>query len=569
MRPLIGFFRVEIALLWVSTMLVSCVSDQELYKPTFVGRPPQNAFTGLVRLDNGEIRHYGRNLYIRSLDQGLSWDTVFIENGNLYGKQSPDNKEFLRLFSGPAGEVFSARSIGGIDGQWSVDLVDSSNAIMLKPPVFIRNGKRAIVGFHTRKRDGCGSYFSDDNGISWRKSNQVNVPRHEAGGFHKGPRWNHGAVEPTIIELKDGRLWMLIRTAQDNHYESFSEDGGESWSEPSPSRFYGTITMPTLHRLEDGKILLLWSNTTPLPELEHYSGYWEDVFTNRDAIHAAVSDDEGKTWNGFREIYLNPLRNDSLMATRFGEMGSLDRSVHQSECVELEDNNILISLGQHPEFRALIRMNVNWLYEKERRDDFSSGLEKWSVQSYLKGIKGHCAYNRNPGARLLEHPDASSKKVMHLMSELDTSLLYQNKGALFNFPAGTSGEVSFRIRFNKGFKGMNIHLHDRWFNPVDTVARHYAMVNLEIPGTLNINDGLVLTTDKWYDFKVTWEKINDTKEGVVSLQIDNRLITPKIPILNSSENGVSYIHLALPFTGDTNHGILLESISSQTDFSDS
>jgi len=563
MRPLERLFIFGIFSLF-SAILISCESDQKFYEPTFVGRPPQNAFTGLVHLENGEIRHYGKNLYIRSLDQGLSWDTVFIENGNLYGKQSPVNKEFLRLFSGPAGEVFSARSIGGIDGQWSVELVDSSNAIMLKPPIFIRFGKRAMVGFHTRKRDGCGSYFSDDNGKSWRKSNQVIVPGHKAGGFHKGPRWNHGAVEPTIIELKDGRLWMLIRTAQDTHYESFSEDGGESWSDPVHSRFYGTITMPTLHRLNDGKILLLWSNTTPLPELEHYSGRWEDVFTNRDAIHAAVSDDEGKTWKGFREIYLNPLRNDSLMATRFGELGSLDRSVHQSECVELEDNKILISLGQHPEFRALIRMDVNWLYETERMDDFSSGLENWSVQSYLKGIQGHCAYNRKPGALLANHPADPSKRVMHLMARVDTSLLYQNKGALFNFPAGTNGVVSFRIRFNKGFKGMNIHLHDRWFNPVDTVARHYAMMHMAIPANLHLDDGPVLSTEKWYEFRVSWQKVHDHSEGYVTLSIDNHIIAPRIPLLNSSENGISYIHFALPFNGETNHGILLESINSQS-----
>lgn len=77
-------------------------------------------------------------------------------------------------------------------------------------------------------------------------------PDHQGGGFHKGIRWNHGAVEPTVVELKDGTLWMLMRTSQDFHYQAFSKDGGQTWGESEPSPFYGTITMPTLGRLADG-----------------------------------------------------------------------------------------------------------------------------------------------------------------------------------------------------------------------------------------------------------------------------------------------------------------------------
>ena len=99
--------------------------------------------------------------------------------------------------------------------------------IMLKPPLFIRDGKRVLVGAHSTARIGCGVFYSDDDGVSWKRSQFVNSPPHQAGGVHKGARWNHGAVEPTVIELQDGRIWMLARTAQDQHYESFSEDGAK------------------------------------------------------------------------------------------------------------------------------------------------------------------------------------------------------------------------------------------------------------------------------------------------------------------------------------------------------
>ena len=54
--------------------------SSKVYEPTVVGSPPNNAFVGLVRLENGEIRHYNygegnrgeKSFYIRSLDNGHS-----------------------------------------------------------------------------------------------------------------------------------------------------------------------------------------------------------------------------------------------------------------------------------------------------------------------------------------------------------------------------------------------------------------------------------------------------------------------------------------------------------------
>lgn len=536
-------------------VLLSCKhKNTDKTSPLVVGTPPQNAYTGLVRLNDGEIRHYGPNMYIWSKNNGISWDSTLVSDGNLYGKKDPRSKEYLRIYAGSNDSIFAVRSQGGIDGKWTKKLIDTNGAIMIKPAVFIKNGTRAIVAFHTKHRNGCGVYYSDDSGRSWKKSNQVNTPPHKAEGFHKGQRWNHGAVEPSVVELNDGRLWMLIRNAQDNLYESFSENSGESWSTPVPSRFYGTITMPTIQKLKDKRLLLLWNNTTPLPEVEHNGGYWEDVFTNRDALHAAISDDDGKTWKGFREIYLNPLRNDSLMATRFGKMGSNDRSVQQTEFVELDNDKVLIALGQHPKIRKLLVLDLNWLYEKERPDNFSDGLTNWSYHKYIKGIKGHCAYNRKPGAFLIPHPDDPSKKVMHLKAERDTTLLSQNSGALFNFPGGHKGEIQLRFRAHKNFEGIHINLLDRWFNPSDTIAQEYAMFNFEMKKEL-------LIPETWHDLKLKWN-INQ-KTGYCEIFIDDRKINSTLPIKNMSQNGISYIHFSLPLKRSLNNGILIESIKTR------
>lgn len=534
---------------------ISIFQSESIERPKVVGIPPQNAYTGLIMLEKGEIRHYGSGMFIRSTDMGENWDTVIVENGNHYGRKTA-NGEFLRLYSGTNDSVFSLRSEGGIDGNWVKKLIDTNGAIMLKPAVLVNNKKRALVSFHTRSRNGCGTYYSDDHGKTWKKSNQVQAPPHEATGFHKGQRWNHGAVEPSVVELNSGKLWMLIRTAQDYHYESFSDDYGTTWSDPVPSRFYGTITMPTIQRLQNGDLLFLWNNTTPLPETDHVSDYWEDVFTNRDVLHAALSRDDGQTWSGFREIYLNPRRNDSLMATRFGNMGSLDRSVHQTEAIEIGNNQVLIALGQHPKFRKLLKFDLRWLNEQNSYDDFSQGLENWTHHAYLNGIKGHCAYNRKPGAQVINHPELRSKKVMLLSYKPDSTVLYPTNGALYNYPASFKGRLEVRLKLIGNSKGLNMSLHDRWFNPIDTIAANFAMFNLKIEGGEFI-------PEQWQEVSFNWNIDEKSSTGYCIVDVNGKKRF-RLELENATKNGLSYVHFILNPEINGNEGVLIESIKTSS-----
>ena len=544
-------------------LLIGCRPDKSNDgEPFVVGSPPQNAYTGLVKVNNNDVRHYGKSCFIQSKDQGKSWDTITVEDGRLYGKCSPISGEYLRLMSGPKQSVIALRSEGGIDGTWHQTKIDNNGAIMIKPLIYIRQGTRAIAGFHTVHRNGCGVYYSDDDGLSWKKSNQVNAPAHQPGGIHQGTRWNHGAVEPSIVELSDGRLWMLIRTARDELYESFSYNGGETWSEAKPSRFYGTITMPTLFKLSGGRILLLWCNTTTLPEVGYHNGYWEDVFTNRDAIHAAISNDDGQTWQGFRELYLNPLRNDSLMATRYGKMGSNDRSVQQSECIELDNGDLLVALGQHPKFRVMLKLHPDWLYEKQRSDNFAHGLSNWSVQKYIKGIEGHCAYNRKPGAEIMVDPDDANNNVMHIYSETDTTLLTNSSGGVFNFPAGNKGKLSFRFKLEDEHSRPLVSLHDRWFNPTDSIAVNMAMFDLDLKRCIS----KVYKGEKkhaWHILQMVWNLENSNNTCRVLLNgLD---VNQTLPLINHSKNGISYVHFYLPNENNNRNGILIDWINSKVE----
>lgn len=368
---------------------------------------------------------------------------------------------------------------------------------------------------------------------------------------HAGPRWENWCVEPTILEMNDGRLWMLARTSQDQHHECFFDDGGETWSAWRPSRFHGTLTMSTLFRLFDGRILLFWCNTTPLPEVDRTNealaesaknGRWEDVFTNRDACHVAISEDEGRTWIGFREMRLNPLRN----ANDFTSCAEGDLSVHQPQAIELPGSKVLVAHGQDEQVRALVLFDPAWLYETLRESRFENGLDDWSTHKYIKGIRGHCAYDRVSGGRLIPHPDKreSDARVLQLRHPIDPELVFDCDGATWNFPAGCAGSVTMRLKLLPGGGGAQICLLDRWCNPTDPVVADYATYALTISCDGRIDEHVAVTPGEWFELQLVWK---DATDGTCDVLLNGRRTGLSLSLDNATVNGVSYVHLqALP-----------------------
>jgi hypothetical protein len=571
------------------------ISLRDIYAPVFVGTPPENAFHGLVQLPDGELRHYGfrgpqsnptEHYYIFSLDNGLTWNEKGVkvtgsakteENGPPPAR-SPYSGDFLRLISGKDG-TYVMRSKNGIDGEYHAVRINDERFEMIRQPLFLRIRQRILVTCGQSLVQGKDEimqscvFYSDDDGYHWQLARVPVGPRHEAVWPHRKTRWQNYAVEPTIAELADGRLWMLLRTSMDRLYESFSQDGGAAWSAPAPSRFYSTLTMPTFFRMKDSRLLLFWCNTTPLPEVdrstdttireEQKNGLWEDVFTNRDAIHAAISEDDGKTWIGFRELYLNPLRNERDFAMRGGTAVSLDKSVHQSQAVELPQGKVLVALGQHPLVRAMVIFDPAWLYETGRSDSFANGLKDWSTFKYIDGIKGHCAYDRDPGAPLVEYPDKDKeegRKALHIRRHNDQALVCENDGAVWNFPAGTKGTFCTSILLEPGGRGGRICLIDRWFNPIDTLAYRSAMYSLTFQGDGNIGDKPALQQGKWHELSFKWE---DSRSGSCSLYIDGKPYPQPLELNVPSENGICYVHFQSIADREDQAGFLVESVKAK------
>ena len=583
----------------------------DIYAPVVVGSPPENAFNGLFQLADGELRHYGSegrwngpasSYYIVSVDNGLTWKRgesySLKEKAETRGEQrrgflairgrrregtavarNPVSGNYIGISSGRDG-TYLLRGCEGLDGAFEMRKIMDDRFGMVRQPIFLRSRNRAVISTARSIADENGKsviqscvLYSDDDGENWELAPVGVGPRHKAVWPHEAIRWQNYAVEPTVAELADGRLWLLARTSMDKLYESFSEDGGATWSALVPSRFYCTLTMPTFFRLSDGRLLLFWCNTTPLPEVDRsndasvreeireevLSGRWEDVFTNRDAIHTAISEDDGKTWIGFRELYLNPLRNDSDFAVRRGTGESLDRSVHQSQEVELPDGKVLVALGQHPLVRTFVIFDPDWLYETKRRDDFSNGLRDWSTFKFLRGIRGHCAYNRDAGAQLIKHPNDGAARVLHIGRGENSELVCENDGAVWNFPAGEKGRFVTRIMLKPGGQGGRICLLDRWLNPTDLLAGHYAMYSLTFDGDGKIDGKKALEVGRWHELRFEW---NDLQSGACRLYIDG--VQRKLLVLHRpSVNGISYVHFQSVATETDNAGFLVESVQAE------
>ncbi len=130
-------------------------------------------------------------------------------------------------------------------------------------------------------------FSSGDDGRTWKYLS--------AGGAGPGRRESaSGMQEPGVLELADGRLWSWARTDQGMQYESFSSDGGRSWSPARPSRFTGPKSPLCMKRSPDGSIYAVWN---PFPE-EAGSPFRNGVFLGgRTPYVLAVSRDDGCTFS--------------------------------------------------------------------------------------------------------------------------------------------------------------------------------------------------------------------------------------------------------------------------------
>lgn len=165
------------------------------------------------------------------------------------------------------------------------------------------------LGDHPDFHRGNGAVlYSDDDGLTWQEAaNRLHMPM-------------LGVMEPHVEETRDGRVLMVMRTQLGSVFMSESADGGITWSLPQTTGLRTPESCPELTRIpRTGDLLLIWNNSPYDPDFAYYNG--RSHFGKRSPLTAAISRDEGRTWQHFRDIEDDPTRAFSNPGVRFTRDG--------------------------------------------------------------------------------------------------------------------------------------------------------------------------------------------------------------------------------------------------------
>ena len=178
------------------------------------------------------------------------------------GKKQTGVESFHMLLrtSDDQGRTWSEpREVGASPG-WNC----RSNGIKLS------NGTLLIPTHHLKFPHTSSVLLSSDDGNTWTRGPDINTPD------------KVGAGEPSVAELDNGTLVMVLRTLDGNLWLTRSFDHGHTWAEPERQGLPAATSSANLYYTSDGK-LVLTHNPTP-PGL-------------RTKLTLRVSKDAGRTWS--------------------------------------------------------------------------------------------------------------------------------------------------------------------------------------------------------------------------------------------------------------------------------
>ena len=274
---------------------------------------PRNSECAFVTLRDGSIlmvysHFYGKssNDYAtanlssrRSRDGGVTWttaDSIVVPNE---GGMNVMSVSLLRLAGGRIA-LFYARKNAHADcipmvrfsDDEAVTWSEPKPCITDEPGYYVLNNDRVIqlrngrllmpVSRHqtptqpwqSRGRIFC--YFSDDEGRNWNRGEEIPNPDTVM------------TQEPGVVELRDGRVMMFMRTDAGVQYLSYSTDKGMRWSPAQRSNIPSPVSPASIKRVPGSKTLvLLWNlNDGSDPEIKG----------KRTPLAIAISRNEGRTW---------------------------------------------------------------------------------------------------------------------------------------------------------------------------------------------------------------------------------------------------------------------------------
>ncbi|HUZ58852.1 MAG TPA: sialidase family protein [Hanamia sp.] len=263
---------------------------------------PRNSEAAIVPLKNGSLLLGWTDFYAGkgaddaparlsgkiSTDGGRSWGKRYtlVEND---GGCNVMEVNFLRLLNGDLALFYCQKNTQSTDCRIMMRTSSDEGKTWGNPKQLSSSGKYTGLtnGRSIRLRSGrilleayeggyCYCVISDDDGKTWRDSERIKP----AAGK---------AYENACIELKDGRVLMLMRTELGGQFKSISSDGGKTWSDPVITDLVGSAAPVSISRIpKTGNLLAIWT---------HNPGK-----SKRNPLTSAISKDEGETWSDFHNL---------------------------------------------------------------------------------------------------------------------------------------------------------------------------------------------------------------------------------------------------------------------------
>lgn len=528
-------------------------ADAAVFAPIVIGEAPGNEAT-VVRLLNDALKIFFINrpgdadklMSISSGDNGLSWrrpqiafglpGQAYYANQVIPGRDGELHCVFHLFGEGTNGyrgrhlDLYYCKT-GNKQRRWSKpQKIYDGYVGSIRSFIQLENG-RLIMAFAKAvpaRQDKPGpevtdygwneivALYSDDAGMTWRTSeNALKI------AIDGSMATRYGAVEPAIIELKDHRLWMLIRTTKGYLYESYSGNGGQSWESPQLTKFISSDSPADLLRLSDGRMILFWSSNQRWDDLRSYA------MGGREVLQAAISDDDGRSWRGFREVLTAPTAKSMVRG---------DRGTAYPSAVETSDGKVVLVSGQG-EAKAIVVFDPDWLAQSSAEDDLSQGLAQWTL------------YGADSLTQLVRAPQESGKA---LLVRKTAERRRSDTEAVWNFPMIASGELTAEIEVNQRSKGIHLALTDHFSISGDTLASENAVVKMSLtdktPEIFNRNgDRLAL--------KITW----DVAAQKASVFMDGKRLS-EMQFQRQPSFGLNYLRLGVAGKEEDLSGFYLHSV---------